>query len=75
MRSKLAATTAFTPNNRVPFAAQSRLEPVPYSVPAKITSGIFVSAILHRRVENRHLFAARLDEWSLHLPSRAPSDS
>ena len=31
MRSKLAATTAFTPSSFVPFAAQSRLDPVPYS--------------------------------------------
>src|ERR1051326_7879294 len=44
MRSKLAAITAFTPNKRVPFAAQSRDEPLPYSFPAKITSGVFVSA-------------------------------
>ena len=34
------ATTAFTPNRNVPFAAQSRDEPVPYSLPAKMTSGV-----------------------------------
>src|SRR5438105_6897779 len=44
IRSKLAATTAFTPRSLVPFAAQSREEPVPYSCPAKIMSGLFVSA-------------------------------
>ena len=31
--------TARTPSSLVPFAAQSRLEPLPYSTPAKITSG------------------------------------
>ena len=39
MRSKLCAITARTPSSLVPFAAQSREEPVPYSRPAKITSG------------------------------------
>src|SRR5205823_2603633 len=39
MRSKLFATTAFTPRSAVPFAAQSRELPVPYSCPAKTTSG------------------------------------
>ena len=40
MRSKLSAITACTPSSRVPFAAQSRLEPVPYSLPANTTSGV-----------------------------------
>ena len=40
MRSKLSATTALTPSSRVPLAAQSRLEPVPYSLPAMTTSGV-----------------------------------
>ncbi len=39
MRSKLFATTALMPSSIVPLAAQSRLEPVPYSSPAKITVG------------------------------------
>ncbi|KAG1369410.1 hypothetical protein G6F59_018711 [Rhizopus arrhizus] len=39
MRSKLSATTAFTPSSRVPLAAQSRDEPVPYSLPASTASG------------------------------------
>ena len=41
MRSKLSAITAFTPSSMVPLAAQSREEPVPYSLPAKMTSGTF----------------------------------
>ena len=41
MRSKLCAITARTPSSRVPLAAQSREEPVPYSLPAKMTSGTF----------------------------------
>ena len=35
IRSKDCAKTAFIPNKRAPFAAQSRDEPVPYSLPAK----------------------------------------
>ena len=41
MRSKLSAITAFTPSSIVPLAAQSRDEPVPYSLPAITTSGTF----------------------------------
>ena len=37
MRSKLRATTALMPSSCVPLAAQSRLDPVPYYSPAKIT--------------------------------------
>ena len=44
MRSKLSAITARTPSSFVPLAAQSRDEPVPYSLPAKITSGVPASA-------------------------------
>ena len=40
MRSKLSAITALTPRRLVPLAAQSRDEPVPYSLPAKTTSGV-----------------------------------
>jgi hypothetical protein len=39
MRSKDWAMTARTPSSRVPLAAQSRDEPVPYSLPANTTSG------------------------------------
>ena len=40
IRSKLSAITALTPSRLVPLAAQSRLEPVPYSWPAITTSGV-----------------------------------
>jgi hypothetical protein len=39
MRSNELVTTARTPSSTVPLAAQSREEPVPYSLPAKMTSG------------------------------------
>ena len=39
IRSKLSAITAFTPSSIVPFAAQSRDEPEPYSLPARTISG------------------------------------
>ena len=39
MRSKLSAITALTPSSIVPFAAQSRDDPEPYSLPAMTTSG------------------------------------
>ena len=41
MRSNDCVTTARTPSSTVPFAAQSRDEPVPYSLFAKMTSGTF----------------------------------
>ncbi len=41
MRSNDCATTARTPSSTVPLAAQSREEPVPYSLPANTTSGTF----------------------------------
>ena len=39
IRSKEVARTARTPSSRVPFAAQSREEPEPYSAPARMISG------------------------------------
>ena len=39
IRSKLCAITALTPSRAVPLAAQSRLEPAPYSIPPNTTSG------------------------------------
>ena len=39
MRSNDSAMTARTPSSAVPFAAQSRLDPEPYSLPASTTSG------------------------------------
>jgi hypothetical protein len=47
------------PSSAVPLAAQSRLEPVPYSSPAKTTVGT-PAAVFHRRVVDRHLLAAGL---------------
>jgi hypothetical protein len=40
MRSKLFATTTLTPSSCVPFAAQSRDDPVPYSSPPKMIVGV-----------------------------------
>ena len=40
MRSKLSAMTARTPSSLVPFAAQSREEPEPYSLPASTTRSV-----------------------------------
>ena len=48
MRSKLWATTALTPSSFVPLAAQSRDEPVPYSWPAIMTSGVPSLLVLDR---------------------------
>tara|TARA_A100001015_G_scaffold233862_1_gene265132 strand:+ start:17 stop:1189 length:1173 start_codon:yes stop_codon:yes gene_type:complete len=42
IRSKLSAITALTPNNFVPFAAQSLEEPVPYSLPPITTKSVFL---------------------------------
>jgi len=40
IRSKLRAITALTPRSCVPFAAQSRDDPVPYSSPPNTTVGV-----------------------------------
>ncbi len=40
MRSKLSVMTALDAEEVVPFAAQSRDEPEPYSLPARTTSGV-----------------------------------
>src|SRR5207302_1444343 len=45
-RRLLSAITARTPSSRVPFAAQSREEPAPYSLPASTTSGTPASRYL-----------------------------
>jgi len=37
------AMTALTPSSAVPFAAQSRDDPDPYSLPARITRGTLAS--------------------------------
>ena len=58
MRSKLSAITAFTPSSIVPFAAQSRDEPEPYSLPAITTSGTPASWYCIGGVVDRHHLAA-----------------
>ena len=62
--------TAFTPRRAVPLAAQSRLEPVPYSLPASSTSGVPLGDVLHRGVVDRHHFAAAGKCRSSCLPCR-----
>ena len=59
MRSNDCAITARTPSRRVPLAAQSRDEPVPYSLPAKMTSGVPGLLIGHGGVVDRHCLAVR----------------
>ena len=39
IRSYDSAMTARTPSSAVPLVAQSRLDPEPYSLPARTTSG------------------------------------
>jgi hypothetical protein len=53
MRSKLLAMTALTPSRKVPLAAQSRDEPVPYCWPASTTSDVPDGLVAHRRVVDR----------------------
>ncbi len=44
IRSNDSVMTALAPSSAVPLAAQSRDEPEPYSLPARITSGVPASA-------------------------------
>ena len=71
MRSKLRAITALTPSSSVPLAAQSRLEPVPYSSPPKTTGRRAFGHVLHRRVVDEHLLAARLEQRDAAFLARA----
>ncbi len=57
MRSKLSAMTARTPSSFGPLAAQSREEPEPYSLPARMMSGTPRSAYFDAGVEDGHLLA------------------
>ena len=59
MRSKLSASTARTPSNVVPFAAQSRDDPEPYSLPASTTSGVPCFGVTHGCVVDRGHVAGR----------------
>ena len=60
MRSKLSVMTARTPCSFGPLAAQSREEPVPYSLPRDHDQRHAVGLIAHRGIEDRHLLAGRL---------------
>ena len=60
MRSKLSAITARTPSSLGPFAAQSREEPVPYSLPPMHDGGNAFALVALRRVEDRHRIARRI---------------
>ena len=55
MRSNDWVITARMPSRFEPLAAQSREEPVPYSLLANTTSGTPLGFVLHRRVVHRHL--------------------
>jgi hypothetical protein len=59
MRSKLSAITARTPSSSVPLAAQSRDDPVPYSLPAITISGTTSVPVALGRVEDRQALARR----------------
>ena len=56
-------STARTPSRFVPLAAQSREEPVPYSLPAKTTSGTPSCLVAHGGVVDGHLLARRASGW------------
>ena len=60
MRSKISAITARTPSSSVPLAAQSRDEPVPYSLPAMTIERRAVLLVRHRRVVDELTLAAGL---------------
>ncbi len=59
IRSKLSAIAARTPSSDGPFAAQSREEPEPYSLPASTISGHAVGAVALGRLEDRGFLTAR----------------
>jgi hypothetical protein len=54
--------TTFTPSRLVPFAAQSREEPVPYSCPAITISGYRAADVRFRRIVDGQLRALRLQQ-------------
>ncbi len=51
--------TAFTPSSSVPLAAQSRLEPVPYSLPGQDDQRHALLLVLHGRIVDAHLLTIR----------------
>ncbi len=62
MRSKLSAITARTPSSFVPLAAQSREEPVPYSLPASTTRSMPCLDVAHGGVVDRQLLVRAIGE-------------
>ena len=52
-----SAMTALTPSSIGPFAAQSREEPLPYSLPASTMSGTPSARYFSDGIEDRHLLA------------------
>ncbi len=73
MRSKLSAITAFIPSSATPFAAQSRDDPDPYSLPARINSGRLSCWYFIDSVVDEHLFAIGKMKLSRGLRSRGAS--
>ena len=65
MRSKLSAITARTPSSLVPFAAQSREDPIPYSVPGEHDQLDAFGGVAHRRLVDRHLPVALSGRWQV----------
>ena len=61
MRSKLSAITARTPSSSGPLAAQSRDEPVPYSLPARTMSGTF--SALYRCAASKIVTSSPSGKW------------
>ena len=57
MRSKLSTMTALMPSSMVPFAAQSRELPMPYSLPPNTTNGTPSALVFHRGIIDRHFGA------------------
>ena len=68
MRSKVSAITAHA-ERPVPFAAQSRDDPEPYSLPAS-TTGHPAHLVADRRVVDAHELAERLVERPAALRAR-----
>jgi hypothetical protein len=72
MRSKLSVITARTPSNVVPFAAQSRDEPVPYSLPAMTTSGVPSAFLILPSPRRRSPASRRSARYTCVMPPSTP---
>ena len=72
MRSKLSAITSRTPSRFGPLAAQSRLDPLPYSLPASTASG--VPSDRYRSAASYTLVTSPLGRWVVKSP-RCPGRS